>query len=100
MLLQEIAELTDMFFQPAIGHEATVPRKDLRLRQTIGGAVLVWVAKEELTRLKWMTRPRSRHVATQTFDRRQRKPITIAEMIVRILERRSEERRVGKEWRS
>ena len=50
-------------------------------------AVFVGVAEEELARLQRRARARGRHVA-RPFDHRLRQPVAVAEVIVRVVERR------------
>ena len=87
VLLQEIAETPDVLLEAPVGEKAAVARQDLGLRQRDRSAVLVGVAEEKLSRLERRARAWRRHLAG-SLDRRLRQPIAVAEMVVRVVERR------------
>ena len=87
VLAQEVAKPSDVFLQAAIGHVAAVAGKDFRLRQIGARSVLVRVAEDEFARLERRAGARRRRLAG-AFDDRLRKPVAVAEVIVRIVERR------------
>ena len=76
-----------MLFEPPIGEKAAVPRQDLGLRQRSCVAVLVRIPEEKLAWLERRTRTGDQF-ATEALDRRFRHAIAVAEMIVRVVERR------------
>src|SRR4030095_12947293 len=71
----------------AIGHVTAVTGKDLRLRQIGGRAVFVRVSEDELARLQGRAGA-GRRLLAGAFDDRLRKPVAIAEVVMRIVERR------------
>ena len=85
---QEIAEGAHVLVHPAIGEKAAVPRQDVGLRQWAGVAVFIRIPEEELARLERRACT-GRRLDAHALDLRLRHAIAIAEMIVRIIERRS-----------
>ena len=77
-----------MLVHLAIGEKAAVPRQDLGLGQWAGVAVFIRIPEEELARLERRACTGSR-LDAHALDLRLRHAIAIAEMIVRIVERRS-----------
>ena len=76
-----------MLLQAAIGHVAAVAGENFGLRQIGGRSVFVRVAEDEFARLERRAGAGRRHFAG-AFDDRLRKPVAVAEMVVRIVERR------------
>src|SRR6478672_4707991 len=76
-----------MLLQAAIGHVAAVAGKNFWLRQIGGRSVFVRVTEDEFTRLERRAGARRRHFAS-TLDDRLREPVAVAEMVVRVVERR------------
>ena len=77
-----------MLLQAAVGHETAVARKNLRLRERWRIAVFVWVAEDELAGFEQPTGA-GRWLVAATLDDRLREPVAKAEVIVRVVERRS-----------
>ena len=76
-----------MLLQAAIGHVAAVAGKNFGLRQIGGRSVFVRVPEDEFARLERRAGAGRRHFAS-AFDDRLREPVAVAEMVVRIVERR------------
>ena len=88
MLSQKVAEGADMLLQSAISHERAVSRKGFRPRQRNERATLVYMPGNELARLDRRAGPgRGRYAAS--FDLWLREPISIAEMLVRVVKGRN-----------
>ena len=88
MLAQKVAESTDMLLQSAISHEGAVSRKNFRLRQRNQLATLIHMSENEFARLYGRARA-GRRLYSASFDLWFREPISITEMIVRVVERRN-----------
>src|SRR5262245_39726428 len=87
LLVEEVAKSPHMFFEAAIRHIAAVVRKNRWLRQMGGRTLFVRIAEDELAGFQRRTGARCR-LFTAALDHWLRQPITVAEVIVRILERR------------
>ena len=88
MLAQKVAEGADMLLQSAIRHEGAISRENFRLRQRDKLAALVHMSENEFTRLYGRARTGGR-LYSASFDLRFRDPIAVAEMLVRVVERRN-----------
>ena len=84
---EEVAERPDVLLQAAVGRVAAVAAEDLRLGLAGHVAVLVGVAEEEFARLQRAARAGRRLVA-RALDDRLRHPVAVAEVVVRVVERR------------
>jgi hypothetical protein len=76
-----------MFLQSAISHEGAISREDVRPRQRNQLAALIDMSKNELARLDSRART-GRRLYPASFDLRLREPVSITEMIVRVVKRR------------
>ena len=87
MLAQEVAERPDVLLQAAVGRVAAVAAEDFRLGLAGHVAVLVGIAEDEFARLQRAARAGRRLVA-RALDDRLRQPVAVAEVVVRVVERR------------
>src|SRR5207302_883054 len=87
VLAQEIAKSAHMLLQAAIGHIAAVAGKNFWLRQIGGRPVFIRVPEDEFARLERRARAGRWHFASALNDRL-REPVAVAEMVVRVVERR------------
>ena len=86
VLVQIVAEQSNVLLQSPVGHVASIAAQDFWLRQ-IGRPVLVGIAEDELARLQRRARPRRRHF-TRALDHRLRQPVAEPEVIMCVIERR------------
>ena len=88
VLPEKLAKLPHMLLEPAVGHVAAVPRENFGLRALGYDAVFVGIAKDELP---WLQRLAGswRRFGVVSLDRRLRQPVTVAEMFMRVSERRN-----------
>jgi len=87
VLAQEVAELADMLFQAAISHVAAIAGQNFRSWQIGGRSVFVRVPEDEFARLERRAGAGRWHFAS-ALDDRLREPVAVAEMVVRVVERR------------
>ena len=86
VLVQIVAEQSNVLLQPPVGHVASIAAQDFWLRQ-IGRPVLVGIAEDELSRLQRRAGPR-RRLFTRSLDHQLRQPVPEPEVIMCIIERR------------
>ena len=87
MLPQEVAERADVLLESPVGQETAVPGKDLGLRQSGRDAALVRVTKKKLAGLEGRAGARGGHVP-DSLDGRRGQSVSIAEVFVRVPQRR------------
>ena len=88
MLAEKVAKGADVLLQSAIGHEGAVSRENFRLWQRHHLAALILMSENEFTRLYRRARA-GRRLYSASFDLRFREPISISEMLVRVVKRRN-----------
>ena len=88
MLAEKFAKLPHVLLEPPIGHEAAVSRENFGPRTVGCDPVFVGVAKDELARLQGLAASGRRFDAV-SLDGRLRQPVAVAEMLMRVAERRN-----------
>ena len=88
VLPEKLAKLPHMLLEPPVGHVAAVLRQNFGPRAVGYDAVFVGIAKNELSWLQRLAGSGRRFVAV-SLDGRLRQPVAVAEMLVRVSERRN-----------
>src|SRR5438876_955893 len=88
MLAKKVAKSSDMLLQSAIGHEGAISGENFWLRQRHHLATLILMSENEFPRLDRRAGA-GRRLYSASFDLGFREPISIAEMLVRVVKRRN-----------
>ena len=88
VLPEKLAKFPHMLLEPPVGHVAAVPRENFGLWTVGYDAVFVGIAQDELAWLQRLAGSGRRFDAI-SFDGRLRQPVAIAEMFMRVSERRN-----------